>query len=129
MKAFKLSRIARNTFKYNFLRFSTRDESFINQLESAKRAVGKFYVDGQFLEALKSAVDIEDTVTMSSAKDTAFHAAALNNVGLLSYLIGDYDVARIKLTKALDMYDATMGGRSEQYASALANLGTYRLIN
>ena len=94
-----------------------------------RREMTSHYTKGNYPSALDCAETIEKTAADLYGAKTSIYASCLNNTALMLKMTGETKAAAEKYTKALHVYEDTVGRNHQSYASVLANVGIlYKLM-
>lgn len=93
------------------------------ELMNLRRAVGAHYSQGRYAEALDVSIQLQMKIEETMGTQNAVYASALNNVGLMSKLMGDHERAIQSYTEALHIYQTVSGKSGRSYLVTLSNLG------
>jgi tetratricopeptide (TPR) repeat protein len=99
------------------------DVDIEKELFVIKRRMGGFHSKGHYKAALECAEELEQKVLQFMGKENAIYASCLNNTALMHKQLGNIDQSIEIYTKALHIYEDTVGKSHSSYAVTLGNLG------
>lgn len=94
-------------------------------LYGIKRDMTTFYTQGNYQDALKKAIELQDEVIELYGKNNAIYASCLNNIALMLKLTGQHEASLEQYMNALQVYKEVHNNNtlSVSYASTLYNIG------